>query len=465
MPLGRSCARRCRAARRSSGSRDPARSTVRHPRTIPWQAPQPVAARGPAPTPAIPRRGHRPSTPLAAARRPWTALTDRRVRGDLPARPAPELGLARSGRGRLVRRLGALAVARFGLHCVARASTTWQRADRRGRRRTMTRGLSAGRVASERVETRHRLEAGFARIVSGDGREGGEVLDGLGRRVRCHQPSCSSAAESGQSISLSSLLPDLAQETYRHGDERTLGRGSSSLEFADGPQRRRLEAELAEIEDRLERDDSRRRSSPVPGRAATRLTPAAPRSPRRVAAAGAATSCSRRSAARRRWPRRASSSPRSGPVTPRSTSTPSCRPCRTTIRRVRDVQDELRTARLLAGATHRTRKSNDANEHEVGRAAEPPDAVGEAPTDRRRSPPDADDDRGGRARSPAGDRSSCAACGESTGARQLAVLDEVTTVGLWTSQRNAGRQLELVKTRLATFLDEGGAEPMSSPPS
>ena len=38
----------------------------------------------------------------------------------------------------------------------------------------------------------------------------------------------------------------------------------------------------------------------------------------------------------------------------------------------------------------------------------------------------------------------------------MAVLDEVTSVGL-ESQRNAGRQLELVKTRLATFLDEKGA--------
>jgi uncharacterized protein YaaN involved in tellurite resistance len=45
---------------------------------------------------------------------------------------------------------------------------------------------------------------------------------------------------------------------------------------------------------------------------------------------------------------------------------------------------------------------------------------------------------------------------ESTGSRQLAVLDEVTSVGV-ESQRNAGRQLELVKTRLATFLDAGGA--------
>jgi uncharacterized protein YaaN involved in tellurite resistance len=45
---------------------------------------------------------------------------------------------------------------------------------------------------------------------------------------------------------------------------------------------------------------------------------------------------------------------------------------------------------------------------------------------------------------------------ESAGSRQLALLDELSSVGLQ-SQRNAGRQLELVKTRLATLLDEGGA--------
>jgi uncharacterized protein YaaN involved in tellurite resistance len=45
---------------------------------------------------------------------------------------------------------------------------------------------------------------------------------------------------------------------------------------------------------------------------------------------------------------------------------------------------------------------------------------------------------------------------ESTGARQMAVIDDVTSVGLH-SQRNAGRQLELVKTRLSTLLDGGAA--------
>ena len=55
------------------------------------------------------------------------------------------------------------------------------------------------------------------------------------------------------SVSLSSLVPDLAEETYRHGMS-ALSDALELLEFADGPQRRRLEAELAEIEDRLERD-------------------------------------------------------------------------------------------------------------------------------------------------------------------------------------------------------------------
>ena len=45
---------------------------------------------------------------------------------------------------------------------------------------------------------------------------------------------------------------------------------------------------------------------------------------------------------------------------------------------------------------------------------------------------------------------------ESTGARRMAVLDEVGTMGLQ-SQRNAARQLELVKTRMGTLLDGGGS--------
>ena len=45
---------------------------------------------------------------------------------------------------------------------------------------------------------------------------------------------------------------------------------------------------------------------------------------------------------------------------------------------------------------------------------------------------------------------------DSTGGRGLAVIDEITNTGMQ-AQRSAGRQLELTKTRLGTFLDEGGA--------
>ena len=45
---------------------------------------------------------------------------------------------------------------------------------------------------------------------------------------------------------------------------------------------------------------------------------------------------------------------------------------------------------------------------------------------------------------------------ELSGGRELAAIDDITNTGMQ-AQRNAGRQLELAKTRLGTFLDEGGA--------
>jgi len=46
--------------------------------------------------------------------------------------------------------------------------------------------------------------------------------------------------------------------------------------------------------------------------------------------------------------------------------------------------------------------------------------------------------------------------GVSSGGRQLSVIDELTSVGTQT-QRNAGRQLELVKTRMSTLIEGGGS--------
>ena len=52
---------------------------------------------------------------------------------------------------------------------------------------------------------------------------------------------------------MSVLLPDLTEETYRHGMS-ALSDALELFEFADGSQRRRLDAELEDIEERLEHE-------------------------------------------------------------------------------------------------------------------------------------------------------------------------------------------------------------------
>ena len=78
------------------------------------------------------------------------------------------------------------------------------------------------------------------------------MLDGLGDEFDALAELLRRSRER-PSVSMSSLLPDLTEETYRHGMS-ALSDALELLEFADGAQRRRLEDELAEIEDRLERD-------------------------------------------------------------------------------------------------------------------------------------------------------------------------------------------------------------------
>ena len=114
------------------------------------------------------------------------------------------------------------------------------------------------------------------------------------------------------------------------------------LEFADGPQRRRLEGELAEIEDRLERGTHADERATVARRAAPVVSPSAPRTATTSRASERATSCSRRSAARRRWPK-----PRIELASVRAGDSKVdvdavVETLQSSIRRVRDVQDELR---------------------------------------------------------------------------------------------------------------------------
>jgi hypothetical protein len=109
-------------------------------------------------------------------------------------------------------------------------------------------------VMRERAESRRRIELEFARVASAEGRQGESVLAAL-----CDEfESITELLERHDerpTISLSPLIPDLAEETYRHGMS-ALSDALELFEFADGPSRRRLEAELREIEERLERDGS-----------------------------------------------------------------------------------------------------------------------------------------------------------------------------------------------------------------
>ena len=124
-----------------------------------------------------------------------------------------------------------------------------------------------------RVTSRHlrvRLVTGFARVGSEGAREGARVLKTLAAehdavaellpRVVARTPT-----------TLPTYLPDLAEDTYVHGIS-ALADALELLEFADGPQRQRLQDELDEVEARLDRShvDDRTRSRDEDRRASHR---------------------------------------------------------------------------------------------------------------------------------------------------------------------------------------------------
>jgi hypothetical protein len=171
---------------------------------------------------------------------------------------SPEVGMA--GLSAVALGLGTVAcIGCFGWHYSRGHAEQQARIDvERSQREAALRALE---VARDRADTRRRLEQGFARITSDDGDEACGVLAGLGDEFDAIATLLQRSADR-PSVSLSSLLPDLAEETYRHGMS-ALSDVLELLEFADGPQHRRLEGELAEIDDRLQRDsytDERARS-------------------------------------------------------------------------------------------------------------------------------------------------------------------------------------------------------------
>ncbi len=163
---------------------------------------------------------------------------------------SPELGMA--GLATAALGLGAIAFTGcFAWHySKGYAAEQKQIEDERRQREAEARTLD---VARERAETRHRLEQGFALITSHDGDEGAGVLAGLSDEFDAITKLLRRNRDRPSASLSSSLLPDLTEETYRHGMS-ALSDALELLEFADGPQRRRLEGELAEIEDRVGRD-------------------------------------------------------------------------------------------------------------------------------------------------------------------------------------------------------------------
>ena len=107
-------------------------------------------------------------------------------------------------------------------------------------------------LAQERAESRRRLDAGFERLTSDDGRVSGQVLRSLGDE---YDLIVELLRRSGgrPAISMASLLPDLSDETYRQGMS-ALSDALELFESAEGAQRRRLEDETAEITTRLRRN-------------------------------------------------------------------------------------------------------------------------------------------------------------------------------------------------------------------
>jgi class 3 adenylate cyclase len=111
----------------------------------------------------------------------------------------------------------------------------------------------AREIARERADTRERLEYGYGRLGSQHGREGSDVLYGLADEFDAIADLLR-RSHSRASLSESALLPDLADETYRYGMS-ALSDALELLEFAEGPQQQRLVTELADVEERLALDE------------------------------------------------------------------------------------------------------------------------------------------------------------------------------------------------------------------
>jgi hypothetical protein len=109
----------------------------------------------------------------------------------------------------------------------------------------------ARQVARERDDQRQRLELGFAAIPTADGAQGAQVAEGLAEELDAILDLLDRSA-GRPSLGLSALMPTLTEETYHRGMS-ALSDALELLQVADGRQRSRVQDELADVEDRLAR--------------------------------------------------------------------------------------------------------------------------------------------------------------------------------------------------------------------
>lgn len=194
---------------------------------------------------------HRGDLIAAAFQHAWTltALTVTGLAVIFRLVLSPEVGL--EWLGTLVMAVGSLAsIASFGW-CYASEYVEAQATIVDGRREREIEARERD-VARERAESRRRVEVGFSRVATTDGRESGRVLTALGTEYDLIV-TLLRRGDGRQPMAISSLLPNLSDETYRHGMS-ALSDALELFESAEGGQRRRLEADLNEIEERLARD-------------------------------------------------------------------------------------------------------------------------------------------------------------------------------------------------------------------
>jgi hypothetical protein len=160
---------------------------------------------------------------------------------------APELG------GSAVAQVVLVIAGLAALGCFARqvaSGETRRRHVLNDRRDRIDAEAGARARAHERTAARARLDSGFRRLRSGEAHECVRVLEALGEEFDEIIAVIQRRADDTPA-SLAALLPDLAEETYRHGMS-ALSDALELFEFAEGAQHRRLLAELSEIERRLE---------------------------------------------------------------------------------------------------------------------------------------------------------------------------------------------------------------------